>query len=297
MSSSNDFRRVRGLHLTHLNIRSLWANYDLFKQYLMDSNVTCASLSETWLNLKIPDELITIPNYCLIRLDRQTCRHNTEQVKSGGGLAFYVKNDINFSKMELLKHNVRTSDIEIQWLTLTPPKSKKIIIGNLYRPPNGRVGIFLETLSKAVEEISGLTYHETYIMGDANIDFSKTNDKSRNSLNALMNYVGLKQIINETTRFSRQSNSVIDLIFTNSNKISDSGTKHLNISDHELIFVTRKMLPKVKQRTGLSYRNYSKETIQGDLQNMDWTNLYASNNPDEAWNTMIKNITQTLDRY
>ena len=37
-------------------------------------------------------------------------------------------------------------------------------------------------LSKAVEEISGLTYHETYIMGDANIDFSKTNDKSRNSL-------------------------------------------------------------------------------------------------------------------
>ena len=69
MSSSNDFRRVRGLHPTHLNIRSLWANYDLFKQDLMDSNVTCASLSETWLNLKIPDELTNIPNYSLIRLD------------------------------------------------------------------------------------------------------------------------------------------------------------------------------------------------------------------------------------
>ena len=82
-----------------------------------------------------------------------------------------------------------------------------------------------------------------------------------------------------------------------------TAAKHLNISDHELIFVTRKMLPKVidpKQRTdlfGRSYRNYSKETIQGDLLNMDWTNLYASNNPDEAWNIMIKHITQTLDRY
>ena len=109
-----------------------------------------------------------------------------------------------------------------------------------------------------------------------------------------MNYICLKQIINETTRFSRQSNSMTDLIGT------ARGTKHLNISDHELIFVTRKMLPKVKQRAdffGPSYRNYSKETIQGDLLNMDWTNLYASNNPDEAWNTMIKNITQTLDRY
>ena len=36
---NNKFNGTKGLHIIHLNIRSLWANYDLFKQYMLASNV------------------------------------------------------------------------------------------------------------------------------------------------------------------------------------------------------------------------------------------------------------------
>ena len=52
---------------------------------------------------------------------------------------------------------------------------------------------------------------------------------------------GLNQLIREPTRVTSDSNTLIDLCVTNSpEKVTKSGVIHLGISDHSLVFLTRK---------------------------------------------------------
>ena len=87
--------------------------------------------------------------------------------------------------------------------------------------------------------------YDVFIMGDFNIDRIKRENDYR-QLSTMFETKGYNQLINEITRYSTQS-SCIDLIFTNSNQIFESGTLPVNLSDHEMIYVTRKKV-KIKNR-------------------------------------------------
>ena len=110
---------------------------------------------------------------------------------------------------------------------------------------------------------------------------------------SLMTSFGMKQKNWETTRYSSQINTCIDLIFTNCDYISNSGTLDLNISDHQAIFVTKKKQAvknnKIKFK-GRSYRNYSREYLQEILKNEDWSDLENIENPNLAWEFFIDKI-------
>ena len=56
-----------------------------------------------------------------------------------------------------------------------------------------------------------------------------------------MNIFGMKQFVNGITRHSK-SKSCIDLIFSNSEYISDSGILDLNLSDYQAVFITKKQI-------------------------------------------------------
>ena len=56
----------------------------------------------------------------------------------------------------------------------------------------------------------------------------------------LENVHGLRQVIEETTRNTDKSKTLMDLIFTNSKYVSESGTINTIISDHQPIFVVKK---------------------------------------------------------
>ena len=73
------------------------------------------------------------------------------------------------------------------------------------------------------------------MMGDFNININKASNKDRKNLINSFNSFGLKQLIKETTRYGSR-NSCTDLIFTNSDYISDSGTLDLNFSDHQAVY-------------------------------------------------------------
>ena len=67
------FNGDKGLHFVHLNIRSLLAKgkFNTLKAQLIDSKTHVISLSETWLNNKIPMSMLDINGFQLYRLDRQ----------------------------------------------------------------------------------------------------------------------------------------------------------------------------------------------------------------------------------
>ena len=111
----DNFQGVKGLHLGHMNIRSLWtgSKFEMFKKQLMYSGLSVFTLSETWLKKEIPNQMLEIPGYNLVRWDRSWGDVGTT-VKRGGGLAAYVKNSMQVDSHFLQRLNSSTKDIEIQ---------------------------------------------------------------------------------------------------------------------------------------------------------------------------------------
>ena len=94
--------------------------------------------------------------------------------------------------------------------------------------------------------------------------------------------------------------SCIDLIFTDSLSVYEHGTLDVNLSDHEMIYVTRKHITKSKASTsfdGRSYINYNEELFVTKLTEINWNDFYAITDPDIAWDTMKKTFGPLLMKY
>ena len=107
--------------------------------------------------MKLDDSLLTseiqVEEYDLVCCDRN--RH-------GGGVACYIRNDLSYNVKSCFP-----KDIENIFFELLLPKTKPIVIGTVYRPPNQTnfMKIFNENLSKVdTNDV------EIYILGDFKVD-------------------------------------------------------------------------------------------------------------------------------
>jgi exonuclease III len=116
--------RTRGLMVCHLNVRSLLPKIDSLRLFISKNPFDVIALSETWLKSTTTNAEIDVPNYSIIRNDRTD--------KTGGGTAFYVRNDLPFRS----RGDLQNSDIETCWIEIIRPKTKSLFIWSVYRPPN-----------------------------------------------------------------------------------------------------------------------------------------------------------------
>ena len=125
------------------------------------------------------------------------------------------------------------------WLKVKHKSQKDLVVGVVYRQPQGNVKTFTDVLTETVNKIRRIDKSDIFIIGDFNVNYDDVVNQGRKLLNDMESLTGLRQLIRETTRYS-STKSTIDLIFTNFNWVSDNGTFTINISDHEPIYVTRK---------------------------------------------------------
>ena len=141
------------------------------------------------------------------------------------------------------------SDIEHIFLDLLLPNTKPILIGVVYRPPK-QAG-FLYKISIALESIPNFNKHETYILGDININLLHNGQTVPMGIKKYRDFCSIQsltQIIKNATRITETSSSLLDHILTNStDKIAQSGIINVGLSDHQMIFCTRKT---IKIKTG-----------------------------------------------
>ena len=156
--------------------------------------------------------------------------------KEGGGVALYIKDDISFSQVGLHQYNVSNKDVECLWIRVIRGNAKDMLLGTLYRPPGGDIEAFFSYLNKSLEELGNNFNKEIFVMGDFNINVSNPNEVSTKLLSDFELTHGLKQLIKTPTR----GQNCIDLMFTNASDIANSGVFPINISDHDLIFITKK---------------------------------------------------------
>ena len=112
----------------------------------------------------------TVPNYSCIILDRSWSENNVS-IKKGGGLCCYIKNDMIYSENELKNHNTPNRNIEMQIILINQPHLKKIVLVNLYRPPQSNTTEFRDKLSDTIASINAIINKdfELFIYGDFNI--------------------------------------------------------------------------------------------------------------------------------
>ena len=192
------FKARKGLGVVHINARSVLQKIDFLKIWITNSDPDVAVISESWLNPNIKDSDIAIVGYNVFRTDR---------AKRGGGVAMFVKNNLNCSvristslpgQFELLAVNINLGDYPI------------VIVG-VYRPPSA----VPEALQSLSENFSSVSSCETVILGDFNLDwFSPV----ANEFQDLCLESNLTQLVTESTRPNMKipsNSSLLDLILTN----------------------------------------------------------------------------------
>ena len=87
----------RGFHIAHLNAQNAKNKIDILKHHVKQLDFDIFTLSETWFTEQLSDQLLTIDNYDVIRLDRAWKEPTKPTVNKGGGVAAYIKSEISYS--------------------------------------------------------------------------------------------------------------------------------------------------------------------------------------------------------
>ena len=298
MTELDKLKSAKGLKLCHLNIRSILSKIDQFKLQFDTSVLDVISISETWLTENNCSSILSTNNYQMFRSDRAFINDQFGTTKKGGGLLMFIRKDLNFSVCHDISLNLSTPDVEVQLLQLKSSVQRDILIYNVYRPPNGSVTRCLDLLSGILENESNLSHKEILFMGDFNINYQSKSNPDTKKLIAWHHRLGLTQIIKSKTRYSKNSSSLIDLIFTNMDHIADSGTLNAHLSDHQPIYIIKKKLKDHRRKvsfSGRTYVGYNKELLSDCLTNSIKESFRKEADPNKCWELMEAFLIKFLD--
>ena len=142
------------MHLIRLNVNSLLPKIDEICYVTKLTNATFIELSETKLDNTVLSSELEIEGYGLVRSDRS---------HRGGGVACFVKNSISYNWKRNFCINTESIFIEIFL-----PKSKLVLIGILYRPPDKYD--FVNYLECTFSDTNVSESQECYLLSDFNIN-------------------------------------------------------------------------------------------------------------------------------
>ena len=275
-----------GLHLIHLNINSLLSKIDELCAIVKKSRATVNGITEAKLDETVLDGEINIDGYELIRSDRN--RHE-------GGAACYIRSDVSF--------NVRgnfSNKVENSFFDMLLPKTKPILIGILYWPPNQSK--YLDKLSTAISETDNFEDQEVYIPDDLNINLINNQRHTPNGIKRYKEFCslnGLKQLLTLATRITKNSTSLLDHVLTNS---ADSfpvwSSRHGTIRS-PVIYCTRKITytksnvhKYIKTRP---LKNYSQTMFLDKLRKINFPDYPNFKDINYAYLDFIEKVTSVID--
>lgn len=155
----------------------------------------------------------------------------------------------------------------------------------MYRKPSSKAE-YLAKIDFMFQNIAAI-YNEVIIVGDFNLDISKTNFK--NKINNLSKNSNLTQLINTPTRVTQNTKSILDLAFvSHPDMINNHGVHNLGLSDHSLIYLVRKskkinLPPKCSKSR--SFKHFNDAKFIDSLTKQNWNEVTNYSNVNDAWST------------
>ena len=176
--------------------------------------------------------------------------------------------------------------LECLIIEITNPHSKPFLVGTWYRPPDSLASKFID-FEDIIAKID-LENRELFLLGDINVDLLlEVEAPSARKLKDILDVYGLHQLIAEPTRVTQFSQTLIDLCITNSPlSIGKSGVVQLSISDHALVYMTRKAR---YDRCGARIiqaccmKSFNESEFLEDLKQKAWNDSSYYSNPNDMW--------------
>ena len=144
---------------------------------------------------------------------------------------------------------------------------------------------------------------EIIILGDLNCDISSTKPVSHTKkLLSLIDNYQFVQLINEPTRITESTSTIIDLILTNQDqRIPRTGVIQIGISDHNLIYTVRKItLYKSgahKYCTSRRFKHFNVNIFLRDLKSTDWSFLSPIRDINVRWQEWKNMFSGIIDKH
>lgn len=274
-------KKIFNLKLGLLNVRSLNTGRDELFVYMEQHKPDILALNETW--IKAGDEKYAprIPGYILKHKPRP---HGV----TGGGVGFYIRRNLK------IRVRAQTASImEQMWLELKLPGLGCLAIGTAYRPESVKVDTAIEELGEMIAAF-GYCKH-IFLLGDLNINLIHSGKKPASDLIAFFSNHNLKQIVQEPTRITNETATLLDLIITDSpNLCKDVKVLHNPVlSDHAMVIAELK-IKKCREVTRFVYKRkidkINLDLFKTDLKSLPWDLIYKGNTIDdkiEYLNTLI----------
>ena len=281
------------LNVIHWNIRGLGGKVDSLKYFLENEtnrSVDVVSLNETWLT-KESEKHCNFPNYELINKPREN--------KRGGGVGFLIHTDLPHRRRLDLENDSFTLEHAIIELKC----KSKLLVCNIYRPPNSNVQTFLSEYESIIRKIMNEKYANLIVCIDHNLDLLK-HDKHgpTRKFIELTTDLNLLPIITRPTRITHKSATLIDNIMISEKPQINykSGIIINDNSDHLPCYLTlpdetnhgRKANSVLKRK--LNSKN--KSAILQDLSSVPWYSLLENKNANDAFDYFHQQLTSIIDR-
>ena len=190
LTTLNSIPNERGFKIAFLNIVTLPGKIGEFRHIVCNNNIDLIAFNETRQDRSIPDGLLDIDGYEVIKKDRS---------RNGGAVCIYLRNSINFK----VRSDFISIELKAVCLEITKPHSKPFFVTTIYRPPNATVEFFdhLEKLIKQIDDEN----KEMYILGDLNCNLLEEKtffNIPTQKLYSLYELYQLSQLIKEPTRIT-----------------------------------------------------------------------------------------------
>ncbi len=223
---------------------------------MLDFKPAIVLLSETRTVPEMYDAEFHINNYNFIRSDSDS-RHT-------GGVDMYIQESINFKIISKCEKD-RAWFLAIQ---IIKGYHTTGIFGVVYRSFQTTNAVFLSNFDEWLENVINHNKNN-FIFGDCNIDV-KSNEFYSVKLKQLIKDNRLVQVVNDYTRVTYNSKSLIDILITNSKNIRYEVVKEQQISDHYMIAVsinskTKMPVEEIAAVEIRSWKNYSSESLNNSL--------------------------------
>ena len=284
----------------HLNIQSLPSKFVELKILLHTLETKCIHihfilLSETWL---------TDNNSCLFNIPGYTFVHRSRTIRKHGGVAMYISNSISFNERpdleEFIEGEFESIFIEVKAIGL----SKKLIVGEIYRPPNTNERQSIANYERVLTKICNSNC-DVLIGTDQNFNFMYiNNNKNVSDLFDVFYTLGLVPTITRPTRVTHTTATLIDNIYIRANNMEEIVSKIMvtPMSDHypQFISIGKNSETKKKEPLVFYHRHVNENSTLGmlaDLKSTSWINLATSDSINDAYASFMDTLTKILDKH
>ena len=273
--------------VSFLNICSLQRKVNEIQLFFATRGIHILGMAETWLKPSISDGELLIPHYKLFRKDR---------AGRGGGVGFYCHESLAIRR----RSDLESTDLELIWIDVgSGEHTCRVACG--YRPPNMSC-TYWDLLVRNLETAQEGYPRSTVLIGDFNVDFTPPLRADTGCLRDITTALSLTNRVTSPTRVTSQSQSMIDLFFTNIPIQGHCETLFLDISDHHAI------LARIVSSTSARFARGTSSVKGRRLHQIDWDNFrpeldmaltegFDTQNIELMVSSLNKTVTAVLDKH